>query len=132
MAFDIEKFRRDFPEFSESSIQVYSDALITFWAGIGDLTLNVERWDTFLDYGMALFVAHNITMAISNQETASLGGIAGTNFGLVTNESAGDVSVGLDINAIIEEGGGNYNMTSYGRSFLRLARIVGSGGAVAI
>ncbi len=38
------------------------------------------------------------------------------------------VSVSYDNGAIVENDGGNYNLTRYGRELLRLARIKGIGG----
>jgi hypothetical protein len=132
MAFDIEQFREDFPEFLSTSPQVYSDSLITFWAGIGDLQLNEKRWGDFRPYGMELFVAHHITIAIADQNAVLLGGMPGQATTLKSNKSVGDVSVGIDTGASLESKGGNFNLTSYGREFIRLARIVGSGGAVVL
>lgn len=127
MAFTVETFRTQFPEFGTSNLKIYSDAQITFWAGIGAKLLNVVRWGDLYDYGLSLFVAHNVSLAVIETDAAELGNAAGQNAGLISSVSA-DVSYSLDNNAIIEDGGGNYNLTRYGREYLRLARIVGIGG----
>jgi hypothetical protein len=128
MAFDLIAFRQHFPEFSEANIQVYSDASITFWAGIGDLRLNTYRWGDLLTHGLELFVAHHVSLAAAEQQAALVGDVAGQAVNLKNNKSVGDVSVGIDNQAIIKEGAGNYNLTLYGRDFFELARIVGAGG----
>jgi len=132
MAFDIDKFREDFPEFSKSGLRIYSDSLIAFWAKMGDLQLNVKAWGDLLDFGMELYVAHNIVLAVTAQDTATLGGVPGQDIGVMTSQSADGLQVSLDVNSMLEANAGNYNLTFYGRQFLRLARLLGSGGAVAI
>jgi hypothetical protein len=121
--FDIAQFRADFQEFA--SEVTYPDPMITFWSGLGDTMLNVLRWGNFRPYGMSLFVAHNITLAARNLEP---GVSPGSQVGIVTNESVGPLSVGMDVSSATEKEGGNYNLTTYGNQFIRLARIVGMGG----
>ena len=129
MAFDIVQFRKDFPEFSQSNPQIYSDALINFWAGIGSLRLNSQRWGALIDHGLELFVAHHITISIMEQNSASHGKPVGQTTTIKSSKSVGDVSASIDVGAMIENDSGNYNLTFYGREFIRLARIVGIGGA---
>jgi len=129
MSFTVEQFRLDFSEFSAINPQVYSNGLINFWAGIGDLRLNIDRWGDLRDHGLELFVAHHISISVADKNVAALGGITGQASSLKSSKSVGDVSVSYDNNAMIETDGGNYNLTTYGREFLRLARIVGMGGA---
>ena len=127
VSFNIDQFRLDFPEFASTT--KYTDAMITFWGTVGDLQLNANRWGSLRLYGLQLFVAHNVTLQAMDVASAAIpGGAPGTATGLISNQNAGSVSVGIDTQASIEDAGGNYNLTSYGRSFLRMARMMGIGG----
>lgn len=125
--FTIAQFRQDFPEFSDGA--VYTDASITFWANVADSLLNANRWGDLLLFGTELFVAHNIVLEEIDKTAAdNAGGIPGMDSGVISSKSAGSVSVSMDTQASIENEGGNYNLTTYGTRFLRLARLKGIGG----
>ncbi|MCE5304346.1 DUF4054 domain-containing protein [bacterium] len=130
MAFTILQFRTDFPEFASTSPEIFTDAQISFWSGIADLRLDSTRWGDLRDYGIELFTAHNLILSKNDQAAIALGNYSGQANSLKSNKSVGDVSVGLDNQSIMEEKGGDYNLTRYGRLFLRLARQIGIGGAV--
>jgi hypothetical protein len=127
--FTIQQFRIDFPEFASDT--KYPDTMITFWSGIGDKLLNVTRWDLFQlrTEGLSLFTAHQITLAAMNVDDASADIDPGRSTAVITSENAGGVSVSMDTAASLEEAAGHYNETLYGRQFLRLSRLVGTGGA---
>lgn len=128
MAWNIEQFRADFPEFAHSSPEIFTDDLINFWAGLGDKLLNLERWGDIIDYGLELFVAHNVIMAYNNEVAVGSGDYSGQGVKPINSNSVGDVSVSYDLGHIMEENGGEWNSTIYGRKFLRLARLMGIGG----
>lgn len=121
--FDIDQFREEFPEFANESS--YSDSMITFWSGMGIALLNTDRWGTLLDYGLKLWTAHNISIAKQNDQA---GVVPGTGAALLASESAGPLSYSRDTHSTVELDAGNYNLTTYGQQFIRLARIVGTGG----
>lgn len=125
MSFNVDKFRENFPEFA--SITNYPESMIEFWADIAALQLNQDRWGDMLTYGTQLYVAHQITLHKKNIASAAAGGAPGAS-GLLSNQSAGSVSVGIDTGSTTEERGGQWNLTNYGTQFLRLARIIGIGG----
>lgn len=116
-------FRVSFPEFANST--TYPDSQIDFWYGIGESLLNETRWGDRLDYGLNLFVAHHLVMAVRNQASSA----PGQSEGLVGSQSAGPLTVSFDTTAVREEGAGFYNLTSYGTLFWKMAKIVGIGGA---
>lgn len=122
----VSTFRRDFPEFA--NVTTYPASMINFWASLGDTMLNTVRWGDLRTHGLELFVAHNITLQAQDIADAAAGGIPGGG-GLVASQSAGSVSVSMDTTSGAEQDGGNYNLTTYGKQFLRLSRIVGMGGA---
>ena len=127
MSFDLAAFREHFPEFADDSI--YSDAMVEFWAGIADKRLNTTRWDTLLDHGLELFTAHMVSLASENIADGLAGAPPGGGAGIMASQSAGGVSVSYDTSSVAMQDGGDYNQTVYGRQFLKLARIVGIGGA---
>ena len=117
---DNSTFRSHFPEFTD--VTAYPDSVITFWSGIAEQRIIQRRWEDLYDHGVELATAHYVTLATIN---AAAPGQTG---GLVSSEGAGGVSVSFDTGAVALKDGGNWNQTSYGRMFLELARICGSGG----
>ena len=124
--FDPVQFRIDFPEFAD--ITKYPTSMLNFWAGMGDTLLNISRWGDRRPYGMSLFVAHNIVLAAKNSAAGAVGADPGSEGGMVSGESAGPISHNFDTSSVALEDAGEYNATSYGRMFLKLSRIVGTGG----
>lgn len=118
-------FRTDFPEF-ESEV-MYPTTMITFWLSIADKMILVDRWDEMKDFGVELFVAHQVTLAKTNLNAKAVGGLPGQNLGPANSKSVGEVSVGYDTNMSMELGAGHWNLTTYGKQFIRLARIFGAG-----
>lgn len=127
--FTIAQFRIDFPEFA-SEVK-FPDDQITFWEGIGEARLNITRWNNanLLLQGLELFTAHQVSVWRMNMDSSNADNPPGTEAGLLSGFTAGSVSANVDTSATIEADAGNYNLTSYGREFLRLARIIGIGGA---
>lgn len=123
---DIEAFRQAFPEFVDE--QKYSDAMITFWSGIGQTLLNEARWGDILTQGLYLYVAHNICIAYNDVVNSENGRTPGQFSGVIAGKGVGDVSVSYDTHSITLEGAGNFNLTRYGREFWQLVNIVGMGG----
>lgn len=121
-------FRSDFPEFA--NVANYPTSMINFWAVLGNKMLNEDRWGDFRTHGLELFVAHNITLQAQDIQDAAAGAAPGSVAGAISSQSAGAVSFSVDVSNVAEQDGGNYNLTSYGRQFLRLSRIVGMGGQV--
>lgn len=118
-------FRAAFPEFSD--LARYPDAMLTFWATLATAQVNVRRWGDIAPTGVFLYVAHEITLASQNFNVAKVGGVPGGASGPVSSKAIGQVSVGYDAAQAAELNAGHWNLTSYGKMFLRLARIFGSG-----
>ncbi|MEE3504839.1 DUF4054 domain-containing protein [Pseudomonas sp. 10C3] len=121
-----DQFRQDFPEFADPS--KYSDTSVNLWLTLGGKTLDPDRWCDYLDLGLELFAAHNLSLAAGNQLASTVGGTPGQIKGPVTSKSVDKVSVGYDSGAAVLEGGGFFNLSTYGIQFLQIARMVGSGG----
>ena len=117
MALDNATFRQTFPEFADAT--KYPDAQLTFWLTFSANFVNAAKWGDAYDAGLSLVLAHHLVISGNNQ--ASPGG--GST--LSSGESAGDVSISYDTANMIEEKGGHWNTTSYGRQYLRMARFMG-------
>lgn len=122
---DVAQFREDFPEFA--SVTDYPTAQVNFWAGIASKLVDLDRWGDLYDQGISLFVAHNLVLQRRNIAGAASGGSGGL-VGSVSSKSVGAVSVSYDVNAVMESGAGQWNLTSYGLQYIQLARMIGAGG----
>lgn len=128
MTVTVASFRDRFKQFADPSI--YDGDDITFYLGLGVAFQNPDRWDPLtIDYGTCLFVAHNLVLDARANATANAGGIPGTVEGVRTQKSVDKVAVGYDVNSVIAEGAGWWNMTTYGIRFIQLTRMYGAGGA---
>lgn len=126
MAVTVASFRADFPEFTSNT--AYPDATVAFWLGLAGKMLSADRWGDLTDYGIELFVAHNITLAARDLKTADAGGFGGSGAGVTSSKTVDKVSVSYDTAAATIEGAGNWNLTTYGTRYIQLARLVGAGG----
>lgn len=122
MAITVSQFRTDFTEFANTTN--YPDALINLWLGVAAARLTGPNWGTLLDIGTELFVAHYVSLAYRNRQTAAVGGIPGAQQGPVSSSQA-EISVSYDIHASTLEGEGHWNLTVYGTQFMELVKIVG-------
>lgn len=123
---DVATFRQQFPEFADAAR--YPEPLVAFWLDVVTRMLDPNRWADLLDVGLALALAHHLVVAVREQGSAVAGKVPGTVLGMQTSKSVDTVSVSYDVGAVTNEGGGFWNMTTYGIQFLGMARLVGSGG----
>lgn len=122
---DIPAFRTAFPEF-ESTV-IYPTALITLWSGVAEQMVPQRLWKTMWTTGCQLYTAHELVLAAQNQKSANSGGVPGTSGGVANTKTVGSVSVGYDAATTTEKDAGYWNLTTYGKQFIRLARIFGAG-----
>ncbi len=125
MTVSVANFRQNFPEFV--SVTTYPDAMVQFWLDIAYVMLNPTRWATALDYGIQLFVAHNLVLEAQAQKAAANGGIPGLAQGAVSSKSVDKVSVSYDVGSGAELAAGHWNLTNYGRRFIHIAMMMGAG-----
>ena len=120
MDFDIGAFRQAFPEFADAS--VYPDAQISFWATLGSSQVSSQVFGTYYPQVLFLYVAHQLALA---------GGVNGaggsTGAGVVASKTVGSVSVSYDTTNPAERDAGWWNLTKYGKQYIRLIRIFGNG-----
>lgn len=121
----IADFRAEFPEFSD--VAVYSDSQITFWATIAEKMVVACIWDDMYEFGVKLYVAHEITLAAQNAKAAASGGAPGQSGGIANSKTVGSVSVSYDSTVTSEKDAGWWNLTNYGKQFYRLTQIFGAG-----
>lgn len=123
--FVVATFRAAFPEFTD--ITRYPDGMLNFWAGLATAQVNVNRWGSQADNGIMLYVAHEITLAAQNQKAGVIGGVPGGASGPTNSKTVGSVTVSYDTQQTAEKDAGWWNLTIYGKQFIRLARIFGAG-----
>lgn len=122
---DIATFRASFPEFSDTSR--YPDAQISFWSTFATAQVNACRWGDQVNMGIMLYTAHEITLAALNQKAGLIGGTPGQATGPINSKTVGSVTVAYDTQQAAEKDAGYWNLTAYGKQFIRLARIFGAG-----
>jgi len=123
--FDVADFRKNFPEFSDTA--KYPDSMVCFWGDIATEQVVERRWRRMTCKGIQLYTAHEITLAAQNVSSGNIGGTPGGQSGPVNSKTVGSVTAAYDTQQIAEKDAGWWNLTSYGRQFIHLARIFGSG-----
>ncbi len=124
---DLALFRQIYPAFDA---QRYPDAAVQFQITSASTRLLPQVWGDLRDEGIALYVAHRLALAGPAAVASSGGGSTvpvpapGLAKGLVSSKSVGGVSLSYDTNAGQTDGGGDWNLTTYGQQFLTLAMSV--------
>lgn len=122
---DIAKFRAEFPEFSNTT--TYPTSQLEFWASVAERLVRKCVWGDMYEFGVKLYVAHEITLAAQNAKAAASGGVPGTSGGIANSKTVGSVSVGYDSTNTSEKNAGWWNLTNYGKQFYRLMQMFGMG-----
>lgn len=122
---DIAQFRTDFPEFADTGR--FTDSSITFWSGVGERLISLDRFGDLYSQALNLFVAHNITLAAGNVSAAATGGLPGSAGGIVSSKAVGSVNISYDTASAMLPSAGHWNQTVYGRQYIQLARLVCAG-----
>ncbi len=126
MTVTVSSFRADFPEFT--SIVTYPDTQVAFWLGLAGKLHSADRWGDLLDYGIELFMAHNLSIAARDAKATSVGGVGGSASGLLSAKAVDKVSASYDTAAVTIAGAGQWNLTTYGTRYIQLASMIGAGG----
>lgn len=130
----VEQFRESFPQFS---VDLVPDMRVQFFLTLAGRLLPAGRWGELWEDGVALYVAHNLTLEL--EATKSADGTGGINAaaGPVTSETktVGSMSHSQTRAGAAAQGSallnaGQYNSTIYGQQFWQLAQVVGAGGFV--
>lgn len=119
----VDQFRVDLKEFADTT--KFTDNMIEFWYGVGDRLMDATHFltDTIVrNYMLELWVAHNVIMDYNNQVAVAAGNYTGEGLKPASSYSVGDVSISYDNGSFMEQNGGDWNATIYGRKLLRLIR----------
>lgn len=129
---DLATFRAIFPEFGDAGR--YPDARVNFYLMEAGLRLTEAVWGELRDSGIANYVAHSLSLSApappAGQSSGSNGAadqIMGMGTGLLASASVGPISVSFDTASGQSDGGGAFNLTRYGQTFLSLASSVSVG-----
>ena len=101
--------------------------MVEFWATFAEVQVRECVWKSQWQMGVQLFVAHEITLAAQNAKAAQVGGSPGQQGGIANSKTVGGVSVGYDSTSSSEKDAGYWNLTTYGKQFIRFARMFGAG-----
>lgn len=123
--FTVGTFRTAFPEFQDAA--KYSDQMITFWSTLASAQVDTCLWGTLWLTGVQLYTAHECVLAAQNAKSAANDGSPGQQGGIANTKTVGSVTVGYDASTSTEKDGGYWNLTTYGKQFLRLTRVFGAG-----
>ena len=123
---DIPQFRLDFPEFDADP--PYTDSMITYWSTLAEKLHAEPRFTVVYNNIIELYTAHCITIQAQEIATANAGGAPTGLSGVVSSKEVGDAQIQYDTTSAIEQDAGWFNLTVYGRQYLRLAKMYGKGG----
>jgi hypothetical protein len=118
-------FRSTYPEFSNTSS--YPDAMVNVYLNLSSKVVSEDRWGDCYDLGVGLFIAHNLVLAKSNVDASTAGSLPGQTSGPTASKAVGSVSVSYDTNNGSELSAGHWNLTSYGKQYIRYAKMFGAG-----
>lgn len=127
--YTLEDFFSFYPQFQDQ----VPDAIIQSFICLACANINKKRWHRSWRFGMALFVAHFLTLYVKTcgTEDEPLTNLASGNVrGIQTSKSVDGVSISYDVSAVLSEldGWGSYKLTEYGIQLLTMARLLGKGG----
>lgn len=126
MSLDVATFRTQHPEFASSA--AYPAASIQFYITFAYKMLNPCRWGDVLDEGASLWVAHFLTLdRLAVMAGAGGMGVPGTVIGIISGGTTDKVSYTREVQGVLEEGAGHWNLSIYGLQFIRFARMMGAG-----
>jgi len=101
--------------------------MVDFWVGFISRQIDPCRWKQSWNVGVSLYLAHELTLAGQNGQSAKVGGTPGLQGGVATSKTVGSVTVQYDAQTMSEKDAGYWNLTTYGKQFIRLTRVFGAG-----
>lgn len=109
------------------------ELVIQSFINLASANINIKRWNKSWEFGMALFIAHFLTLYVKTSGTVdnpNTNLASGNIRGIQTSKSVDGVSVSYDVSSVLTEldGWGSYKLTEYGIQLLTLARLLGKGG----
>ena len=129
--FTVADFRSIYPHFGDD---VIPEVILQMYIDLAQASIQQARWRDSWKIAMGWFIAHFATLYIQSITAANSPAAqviaAGQAAGLTTSESAGDVSVSIDHNAIAQDldGWAAWKLTIFGQQLATMGRLVGKGG----
>ena len=119
--------RDRFPVFEDGSR--FPAISMQYYLDLAFAALNSARWGQWFEMGQLWFAAHFLVLEDQDNSAVAAGRAPGqTGAGIITSKSVGSASISYDVQSVLEDGGGHWNATSYGRRYLRHSRMAGAGG----
>lgn len=118
-------FRGSFPAFA--NMTTYPDPVVNFWISFALKFLDPGRWGDALDYGIMLFVGHNLSLEFNANAAAKKGQNPGFVTGPVTSGSVDKVSYSRDVSSALDPKNGHWNLSIYGLRYIQLVKMMGAG-----
>jgi hypothetical protein len=119
------QFRIDLPAFADPG--TYPDGTVGLYLTAAQAALNLPRFGAFAIIAVECMAAHYLTLGRADERAAATGGEAGVNAGMVASKGVGPVNIGREVSSSVEQDGGHWNLTTFGRRYLRMAREAGAG-----
>lgn len=119
-------FRKDLPEFTNPLR--WKDADIQLYLDIVNPSLDKMRWGQFWKFGIENWVAHFLVLEDQDKRASDRGSTPGQSAGPATGKTVGSVSASYAEYATLEDKAGFFNLTTYGKRYIRFARMAGKGG----
>jgi hypothetical protein len=124
MTVTVASFRANFPEFANDAL--YPDAQVTFWLSMATILVG-PRWGSLIDFGIQMFMAHNLSLEYGAMQASAGGQAPGQVIGPLSGGSVDKVSYQRDPGAAMDPSNGHWNLTIYGLRYVRMLRMVGAG-----
>lgn len=126
--YTVDDFYAFYPQFKDQVPENVVEAFVN----LASANINIKRWHKSWEFGMALFIAHFLTLYIKTSGTIDdpqTNLASGLVRGIQTSKSVDGVSVGYDVSSVLTEmdGWGSYKLTEYGIQLLTMARLLGKG-----
>lgn len=125
MTVTLVSFRAQFPEFASTAD--YPDTSLTPWLAVAVKFVNAARWGTLSDFGVSLWLAHNLVVNRANVRAAAAGKAPGGSSGVVSSKSVDSASISFDTVVAAEKDAGWWNLSNYGKQFYRYSQMMGAG-----
>jgi len=125
MTVDVNKFRQDFKEFTDT--EMFPDPAVSFWLLWASKMINQQLYGDCYDLATELFVAHHLVIEALNTQSVVAGGLPGLPRGVIASESVDKNSINYDNSAVIDADAGHWALTTYG---FRMRKLILAFGAV--
>lgn len=122
-------FRQQMPAFTS---QIISDELLAPYVQMANNIVKEARWHSYWKQGMALFIAHFVTLflqmpeaGMTKEELLNASKVGGS----ISSKTVGPISVSYDNTQATQDlnGWAAWKLTNYGVQFATLAKMLGKG-----